>query len=118
MDVTGNESSFKTTGGSVQNDTPRNEEGRETVIHTGEGSNSGGSSKQKHRGYDDICQEAEDQECNVRRESPACLDNLTDGMGRRSNFLERDGQNSMYGCSVEGWSDNIGFKRRNLTWLQ
>jgi hypothetical protein len=94
VDVTGQESSLKTTTCSVENDTPGDQERSPTVVNTGQSFNSGGTTKQKHGCYNKICAETEEQECLVGSASPTSVDDLTNSVGRGSDSLERDSKNT------------------------
>ena len=94
VDVTGQESSLKTTGSSVQDNTPRDQKGSQTVVNTSQGFNSGSSTKQKHGSDNDIGTEAEEDEGLVGSTSPTGIDNFTDSVCRRSNLLEVDGKHT------------------------
>ena len=92
--VTGDEGSLKTAGTGVKDDTPGDQEGRKTVIDTGEGLDGGSATEQKHRGNDNVGAEGEEEEGQVSGLSPTGADDLTDGMGRGSDLLERDGEDA------------------------
>ena len=94
VDVTGQKGSLETARGSVQNDTPRNQKRRETVVKTSQGFDSGRTTEQKHGRHNNIGAEAKEEERNVRGLAPTSHDNLGDGVGRRSDLLEVDGQDS------------------------
>lgn len=94
VDVTGQESSLETTGGSVENDTPGNQKGRKTVVHSRKGLNGGSATQQKHGGHDDVGSEAEEEEGHVGVAAPTSVDNLGDGVRGRRNLLERNGENA------------------------
>ena len=94
VDVTGQKGRLKTTRGSVQNDTPGDQERSKTVIDTGQGFDGGGATQQKHRCNDDIGTETKEKECLVGCQSPASVDDFTNCMGRGSNLLQLDGKNS------------------------
>lgn len=94
VDVTGQESSLETSRGGVQNDTPRDQESGKSVIHSGQSLNSGSTSKQKHGCNNQVGGEAEEKEGQVGGLSPSGLDNFADGVCRRGDFLEVDGEDS------------------------
>ena len=94
VEVTGDEGSLETAGTGVENDTPGDQEGRKTVIDTGEGLDGSSATEQKHRGNDNVGAEGEEEEGQVGGLSPTGADDLTDGMGRRSDLLERDGEDA------------------------
>lgn len=94
MEVTGQESSLKSTGGGVQDDTPGDQERSKTVIHSGQSFNGGGTTEQKHGGHDKVGAETEEQEGDVGGKTPSGLDDLSEGVGGRSDLLELDGDDS------------------------
>jgi len=94
VEVTGNEGGLETAGAGVKDNTPGDQEGRETVIDTGEGLDGGSATEQKHRGNDDVGAEGEEEEGQVRSLSPSSADNLANGVGRGSDLLERDGEDA------------------------
>jgi hypothetical protein len=94
MDITGQESGLKTTGGSVQDDSPRDQERSKTVVNTSQSLNGGGTTEQKHRADDEISTEAEEQESLVGTASPSGIHDLTHRMSGRGDFLERNGENT------------------------
>mmetsp|Transcript_25840 Transcript_25840/g.55263 ORF Transcript_25840/g.55263 Transcript_25840/m.55263 type:complete len:270 (+) Transcript_25840:2380-3189(+) len=92
--VTGQEGCLKSTRGSVQNNTPRNQEGCYTVIHSSQGFDGGGTTEQKHGSDNDVGEEAEKEEGQVGGFSPAGIDDFAYGVGGWSNLLEVDGEHS------------------------
>lgn len=94
VDVTGQESSLKTSRGGVKNHTPGDKERSQSVIHTGQSFDSGSSTQQKHGCDNDVGQKAKYQKGLVGSSSPASIDNLTHGVSRGRNLLEGNGQNT------------------------
>mmetsp|Transcript_20505 Transcript_20505/g.43423 ORF Transcript_20505/g.43423 Transcript_20505/m.43423 type:complete len:475 (-) Transcript_20505:217-1641(-) len=88
------EGGLETSGGSVKDNSPRNQKTGQFVIHTGESLDGCGSSKQKHGRDDDVGQEREDQESDVGRLAPASADDLAHSVCRGRDILERDGKDT------------------------
>ena len=94
VEVTGDEGSLETAGTGVKDDTPGDQEGRKTVIHTGKGLNGGSATEQKHRGNDDVGAKGEEEEGQVGSLSPTSADDFANSVGRGSNLLEGDGEDA------------------------
>ena len=94
VQITRHESSLESTSGCVKNDTPGNQERSKLILHTSQSLNGGGTTEQKHGGYDDVGAECEEEEGKVSGLAPTSADNLTHGVGRGSNVLERDGEDT------------------------
>ena len=88
------ESSLESTSGGVKNNTPGNQKRSKLILHTSQSLNGGGTTEQKHGGYDDVGAECEEEEGNVSGLAPTSADNLTHGVGRWGNILERDGEDT------------------------
>mmetsp|Transcript_30218 Transcript_30218/g.72522 ORF Transcript_30218/g.72522 Transcript_30218/m.72522 type:complete len:654 (+) Transcript_30218:319-2280(+) len=94
VDVRGQESSLKTTRGSVQDHTPGDQERCPTVVNTSQSFDSGSTTEQKHRCHNQVGAKAEKQKGLVGSLSPTGIDNLTDSVGRRSDSLEGNGKDT------------------------
>jgi hypothetical protein len=94
VNVTGQESSLETSRSGVENNSPGNQERSQAVVHTSKGFDGGGTTKQEHGGHKNVGAEAEEKESQMRFSSPTSIDNLSDGMRRRRNLLEVDGQDT------------------------
>jgi hypothetical protein len=94
VNVTGQESSLETSRSGVENDSPGNQERSQTVVHTGKGFDSGGTTEQEHGSHKNVGAEAEKKESQMRFSSPTGIDNLSDGVRRRRNLLEVNGQDT------------------------
>ena len=94
VDVTGQECSLKTTRGGIEDDPPRNQKRSQTVIHTGEGFNSGSTTEQKHGGHNNVGTEAEEEERQVGSLSPTSVHNFRNRVSRRRDLLEANGENT------------------------
>ena len=90
VNVTGQESSLKTSRRSVQDDTPGDKERSQTVIHPGKSFDSGSTTEQKHRSHDSVGSKTKEQESLVGIASPTGVDNLAHSVGRRCNLLKGD----------------------------
>jgi hypothetical protein len=94
VNVTSQESSLKTSRSGVENNSPGNQERSQAVVHAGKGLNSGSSTEQEHGSHNNVGAEAEEKESQMRSLSPTGIDNLSDGMRRRRNLLEVNGQDT------------------------
>ncbi len=94
VNVTSQKGSLKTSRSGVEDDSPRNQERSQAVVHTSKGLNSGSSTKQEHGSHENVCAEAEEKEGQMRFSSPTGIDNLSDGVRRRRNLLEVNGQDT------------------------
>jgi hypothetical protein len=92
VEVTSHEGSLEASSRSVKNDTPGDQETSQLILHSGQGLDSGSSTKQKHRSHNDIGQERENEEGDVGRFSPTSTDNFAHSMSRGGDFLETDGK--------------------------
>lgn len=94
VNVTRQERSLKTSRGSVEDNTPGDQERSELVIHTGKSLDGSGTTKQKHGGHNNVGAKAKEEKGQMSSLSPTGIDNLGDGVGRRGNLLEVDGQDT------------------------
>lgn len=94
VDVRRQESGLKTSRGSVEDNTPGDQERGKSVIHTGKSFNGSSSSKQKHRSDNDIGAEGKEKEGLVGGATPSGIDDFADSVGGGGNLLEGDGENS------------------------
>ena len=94
VNVTCQEGCLQSTGGSVQDNTPGDQEGGKTVIDTSQGFDGGGTTEQQHGGHDHIGTEAEEEEGLVGGCAPSCIDDFGNGVCRGSNLLEGDSEDS------------------------
>ena len=94
VNVTGQEGSLETTRGGVQDDTPGDQEGCQTVVHPSEGFDGGGPTEQQHGRDDNVGAEAEEEEGQVGSRSPTSIDDFCNGVGGRSDLLEVDSQDT------------------------
>mmetsp|Transcript_16820 Transcript_16820/g.27923 ORF Transcript_16820/g.27923 Transcript_16820/m.27923 type:complete len:236 (+) Transcript_16820:1635-2342(+) len=94
MNVAGQERSLESTGSGVKDDTPGDKERSKTVVNTGKSFNSSGTSKQKHGSHNDVGSEGEEKERLVGGAAPSSVDDLANGVSRRSNFLQGDSKDS------------------------
>mmetsp|Transcript_11228 Transcript_11228/g.16823 ORF Transcript_11228/g.16823 Transcript_11228/m.16823 type:complete len:172 (+) Transcript_11228:1525-2040(+) len=94
VDVTGDESCTKSSSDSVQDNSPRDKERGESVIHTSQGFNGGCTTEQKHTGHNDVSEEGEHEESKVGCLSPTSIYDLTHSVCLGRNLLEGDGKDS------------------------
>ena len=87
VNVTGEESGLKTSRSRVEDDTPRDKEGSQTVIHASERFDGSSSTKQKHGGDNNVGTKAKEEKGQVGGFPPTSVDNLGDRVRRRGNFL-------------------------------
>lgn len=76
MGVRRHEGGLESTGRSVGNHAPRDEERGQVKVHAGQRVHGGGAAEQKHGGHNDIGQQGEHEEHLVRGVSPASLDDF------------------------------------------
>ena len=94
MEIIRQKSRLEASRGGVQDDTPGDQEGGKAVVHTGEGFDSRGTSKQEHGCHNDVGAEAKEEESKVGSPAPPSVHNLRDGVGRWSNLLQVNRQNT------------------------
>ena len=70
VEVRGHEGCLETTGASVEDDAPRNQERGKLIVHSGESLDGSGTAEQKHRRDDDVGAEREEEEGEVGGLSP------------------------------------------------
>lgn len=94
VEVAGQEGSLEASVQSINDDSERDQEAGGVNAHPGEGIDDGRASEQEHGCDDDVGEEAEAEEHDVRCRAPSRPDDLADGVRCRRFPLDFNGQHS------------------------
>mmetsp|Transcript_15737 Transcript_15737/g.33238 ORF Transcript_15737/g.33238 Transcript_15737/m.33238 type:complete len:242 (-) Transcript_15737:92-817(-) len=94
MQITGHERSLQSSRASVQNDAPGDQKACQLVVHARQSLDGRRATQQKHGSDNDVGEEGEDQEGEVRGLAPARSYDFAHGVGGGRNVLQGDGEDS------------------------